>query len=255
MAGLVEGKVALITGAGSGIGRATALIFAREGARVIVNDVNADGGRETVDLIERQGGDAAFVAADVSRGADVEQLVTRCVEQYGRLDCAYNNAGIGSAGVPLHEEDDDYWDRVIATNLKGVWLCMRAELRQMLGQGGGAIVNTASVAGLIGITGSASYVAAKHGVVGLTRVAALENAQKGIRVNCVCPGLIRTPLVAGGIARDPSGTREQMLLASEPIGRYADPSEVGEAVVWLCSDRASFVTGTALTVDGAWTAR
>jgi NAD(P)-dependent dehydrogenase (short-subunit alcohol dehydrogenase family) len=253
MAGLVEGKVALITGAGSGIGRATARVFAREGARVVVADVNVEGGRETVDLIEQDGGDASFVRADMTSTTDVQSMIRRTVETYGRLDCAFNNAGIGSSGRPLHQESEETWDQVIAVNLKGVWMCMKQEIVQMLEQGGGAIVNTASVAGLVGLRGSSAYVAAKHGVVGLTRTAALELAQQNIRVNCVCPGLINTPLVARVIAGNPG--REAMLLASEPVGRYAEPREIGEAVVWLCSDAASFVTGHPMVVDGAWTAQ
>jgi NAD(P)-dependent dehydrogenase (short-subunit alcohol dehydrogenase family) len=253
VAGKVEGKIALVTGAGSGIGRATALGLAREGASVAVVDVNAEGGRETVDLIETAGGRASFVRADVARAGEVEGMVEEVVRTYGRLDCAFNNAGIGSTGVPLQDETEEEWDLLLSINLKGVWLCMRAEIKQMLQQGGGAIVNTASVAGLVGLRGSASYVAAKHGVVGLTRTAALELAQSNIRVNAVCPGLVRTPLVARGISRMPG--REAMLLAAEPVGRYAEPTEVAEAVVWLCSDAASFVTGHPMVVDGGWTAQ
>jgi NAD(P)-dependent dehydrogenase (short-subunit alcohol dehydrogenase family) len=253
MAGRVDGKSALVTGGGSGIGRATALAFAREGAKVVVADLNADGGRETVDLIERDGGQAVFVRADVARAAEVEAMVRAAVEAYGRLDCAFNNAGIGSTGVPLQDETEEEWDLLLSINLKGVWLCLKYEIAQMLTQGGGAIVNTASVAGLTGLRGSASYVAAKHGVVGLTRTAALELAQRNVRVNAVCPGLIRTPLVGRAIARMPG--REAMLLASEPVGRYGEPSEIAEAVVWLCSDAASFVTGHPLAVDGGWMAQ
>jgi len=253
MAGRVEGKVALVTGGGSGIGRATALAFAREGARLVVVDVNAEPGRETVDQIETAGGQAEFVRADVSRATDVQAMIDQAVASFGRIDCAFNNAGIGSTGVPLHEETEAEYDLVLSINLRGVWLCMKAEIDQMLKQGSGAIVNTASVAGLIGLRGSGSYVAAKHGVVGLTRTAALELAQSNIRVNAVCPGLVRTPLVGRGIARMPG--REAMLLANEPIGRYAEPSEIAEAVIWLCSDAASFVTGHPMVVDGGWVAQ
>lgn len=253
MAGRVEGKIALVTGAGSGIGRATALGFAREGASVAVVDLNAEAGRETVDLIETAGGRASFVRADVARPDEVAAMVEEVVRSYGRLDCAFNNAGIGSTGVPLQDETDDEFDQVLSINLRGVWLCMKAEIRRMLEQGGGAIVNTASVAGLIGLRGSASYVAAKHGVVGLTRTAALELARSNIRVNCVCPGLVRTPLVQRGISR--MAGREEMLLANEPVGRYAEPPEIAEAVVWLCSDAASFVTGHPMVVDGGWVAQ
>jgi NAD(P)-dependent dehydrogenase (short-subunit alcohol dehydrogenase family) len=253
MAGRLEGKAVLVTGAGSGIGRASALTLAREGARLVVNDLSAEAGQETVHQIEAAGGAAAFVQADVSQAAEVQRLIARGVEICGRLDGAFNNAGIGSSGRRLHEESEAAWDRMIAVNLKGVWLCLRAEIGQMLRQGGGAIVNTASVAGLIGLRGSSAYVAAKHGVVGLTRTAALECAQENIRVNAVCPGLVRTPLVAEVIARNPG--REAMLLAQEPIGRYAEPAEIGEAVTWLLSDAASFVTGHAMAVDGAWLAQ
>ena len=253
MAGRLEGKVALVTGAGSGIGRASALAFVREGARVVVVDVNAGGGEGTMDLIEEAGGQAAFVKADVSIATDVAAMVEQTVTTYGRLDCAFNNAGIGSTGVPLQDETEAEWDLVMSINLRGVWLCLKHEIPQMLKQGGGAIVNTASVAGLVGLRGSGSYVAAKHGVMGLTRTAALELAQNNIRVNAVCPGLIRTPLVGRGIARMPG--REEMLLAAEPVGRYGEPSEVAEAVVWLCSDAASFVTGHAMAVDGGWVAQ
>jgi NAD(P)-dependent dehydrogenase (short-subunit alcohol dehydrogenase family) len=253
MAEELKDQVALVTGASSGIGRATALTFAREGASVAVVDVNADAGRETVDMIETAGGKASFVRADVARAAEVDAMVAEVVRTYGRLDCAFNNAGIGSTGVPLHEESEDEFDLVLSINLRGVWLSMKREIVQMLQQGGGAIVNTASVAGLIGLRGSSSYVAAKHGVVGLTRTAALELADKNIRVNAVCPGLVRTPLVGRGIARMPG--REAMLLANEPVGRYAEPPEIAEAVLWLCSDAASFVTGHPMVVDGGWTAQ
>ena len=253
MAALLDGKSVLVTGAGSGIGRATALTVAREGARVVVNDLNAEAGQETVRQIESAGGAAALVQADVCQAAEVERLIARAVEICGRLDGAFNNAGIGSSGLRLHEETEEAWDRMIAVNLTGVWLCLKYELRQMLAQGGGAIVNTASVAGIIGLRGSSAYVAAKHGVVGLTRTAALECAQDNIRVNCVCPGLVRTPLVADVIARNPG--REAMLLAQEPIGRYAEPAEIGQAVAWLLSDAASYVNGHAMAVDGGWLAQ
>jgi NAD(P)-dependent dehydrogenase (short-subunit alcohol dehydrogenase family) len=255
MAGRLEGRVALVTGAASGIGRATALAFAGEGGKVVVADIAAEAGRATVDLIEAAGGDAIFVHADVSRPDDVAQLVKSAVATYGRLDCAHNNAGIEGAvpaGTAFHEYPDAVWDQVMAINLKGVWLCLKAEIAQMLVQGGGAIVNTASIAGLVGGFGSA-YTAAKHGVVGLTRSAALEYAARGIRVNAVCPGVIATPMVERAFARRPEA--EQLFLAGEPIGRFGTPEEVASAVVWLCSDAASFLTGVALPVDGGWVAR
>ena len=248
MAGRVAGKVALVTGGGSGIGRATAQIFAREGAKVVVADVVVEGGEETVRLIKAAGGEAIFVKTDVSQPADVEAMVKKAADAYGRLDCAFNNAGIEGVVQPTVEYGEAHWDRVLAINLKGVWLCMKYEIPQMLKHGSGAIVNTASVAGLVGLPGFSAYVAAKHGVNGLTKTAALEYAKAGIRVNAVCPGAIRTPMFERGV-RDNPGMEEQVL-TMEPIGRMAAPTEVGEAVVWLCSDAASFVTGLPMAVDG-----
>jgi NAD(P)-dependent dehydrogenase (short-subunit alcohol dehydrogenase family) len=249
----VDGKVALITGGSSGIGRATALIFAREGAKVVVADVMVAGGEETMRLIKAAGGEAIFVKTDVSNPTEVEAMVKKAVETYGRLDCAFNNAGIEGVVKPTVEYGETDWDRVIAINLKGVWLCLKYELQQMLKQGSGAIVNTASIAGLVGLSGFSAYVAAKHGVNGLTKTAALEYAKSGIRVNAVCPGAIRTPMFERGV-RDNPGIEEQVV-AMEPIGRMAAPEEVGEAVVWLCSDAASFVTGLPMAVDGGWVAQ
>jgi NAD(P)-dependent dehydrogenase (short-subunit alcohol dehydrogenase family) len=253
MAGRVDGKVALVTGGSSGIGRATAQIFAREGAKVVVADVDVAGGEETVRLIKAASGEAIFVKTDVSHSAEVEAMVKKAVETYGRLDCAFNNAGIEGVIQPTVEYGEAHWDRVLAINLKGVWLCMKHEIRQMLKQGSGVIVNTASVAGLVGLPGFSAYVAAKHGVNGLTKTAALEYARSGIRVNAVCPGAIRTPMFERGI-RDNPGIEEQVV-AAEPVGRMAAPTEVGEAVVWLCSDAASFVTGLPMAVDGGWVAQ
>jgi NAD(P)-dependent dehydrogenase (short-subunit alcohol dehydrogenase family) len=253
MAGRVAGKIALVTGSGSGIGRATAQIFAREGAKVVVADVVVDGGEETVRLIKAAGGEAIFVKTDVSKSADVEAMIKKVVDTYGRLDCAFNNAGIEGALQPTNEYDEAVWDRVLGINLKGVWLCMRAEIRQMLSQGGGAIVNTASVAGLVGIQGMSAYVAAKHGVAGLTKTAALEYAKAGIRVNAVCPGGVDTPMVKRVFGNNPQ--LAEAAAAGEPVGRLAQPAEIGEAVVWLCSDAASFVTGLPMAVDGGWVAQ
>jgi NAD(P)-dependent dehydrogenase (short-subunit alcohol dehydrogenase family) len=253
MAGRVAGKVAVVTGGSSGIGRATALIFAGEGAKVVVADVVVEGGEETVRLINAAGGEAIFVKTDVSQPAEVEAMVKKAVDAYGRLDCAFNNAGIEGVIQPTVDYSEAHWDRVIAINLKGVWLCMKAELQQMLKQGGGAIVNTASVAGLVGLPGFSAYVAAKHGVNGLTKTAALEYAKAGIRVNAVCPGAIRTPMLERAVRANPGS--EEQFVAVEPIGRMAAPAEVGEAVVWLCSDAASFVTGLPMAVDGGWVAQ
>lgn len=251
----LDGRVALVTGAASGIGRSTALAFAGYGTSVVVADVADEQGRQTVDLIEAAGGDAMYVRADASRTQDVDRLLTTTVETYGRLDYAHNNAGIeGSVapGTAFHEYPEDAWDQVLSINLKGVWLCMKAEISQMLKQGGGVIVNTASVAGLVGGFGSA-YTAAKHGVVGLTKAAALDYAARNIRVNAVCPGGIRTPMLDRVFARRPE--LEAAFVAGEPVGRLGRPEEIAAVVVWLCSDEASFLTGVALPVDGGWVAR
>jgi len=252
MAGCVEGKVALVTGGASGIGRATALTFAREGAKLVIADINADGGQQTVHMITENGGEAIFVRTDVSQAAEVQALISQAVATYGRLDCAHNNAGIGSRPrAPLHECTEETWDRVLGINLKGVWLCMKYEIIQMLTQGTGTIVNTASIMGLVGSwSGSGAYNASKHGVVGLTKTAALEYAKLGIRVNCVCPGYIQTAM---SVQNDPE--RQAQIIAREPIGRVGTPEEVAEAVVWLCSDAASFVTGHTMTVDGGYVAQ
>jgi NAD(P)-dependent dehydrogenase (short-subunit alcohol dehydrogenase family) len=252
MANLLDGKVALVTGAASGIGKASALAFAQAGARVVVSDVARDGAEETVRLVCSNGGEARFIEADVSRSGDVEGLVKATVETYGRLDCAHNNAGIAGPKGQTADVEEAQWARVISVNLTGVWLCMKHEIRQMLAQGGGAIVNTASMAGLVGGF-STPYVAAKHGVVGLTKNAALEYASRGIRVNAVCPGVIRTPMVEAVFTARPG--LEERFHAAEPIGRFGSPEEVAAAVVWLCSDAASFVTGVALPVDGGWVAQ
>jgi NAD(P)-dependent dehydrogenase (short-subunit alcohol dehydrogenase family) len=258
MAGLLEGKVTLVTGGASGIGWATALACAREGAKLIIADTQEEGGEQTVHLITEKGGEAMFVQTDVSQAADVEALISQAVERYGRLDCAHNNAGISGLGIAgdhralTAEYPDERWHQVIAINLTGVWLCMKYELQQMLTQGGGAIVNTASVAGLVGFVGHAAYAASKHGVVGLTRTAALEYAKQGIRVNCVCPGYIHTPMTAPGVQ---DLDRKALMIASEPVARLGNPEEVAEAVVWLCSGAASFVTGHTMTIDGGYVAQ
>ena len=247
-----EGKVALVTGAGSGIGRAAALLFAARGARVVVADVMDDGGAETAKMIEDRGGEAIFVKTDVADPRAVQAMVEQTLARYGRLDCAFNNAGIEGAMAPTAECSEENWDRTIAVNLKGVWLCMRHEIPQMLAQGGGAIVNCASVAGLVGFANLPAYCASKGGIVQLTKTAALEYAQQKIRVNALCPGVIDTPMVdriTGGNAET-----ESQFTALEPVGRLGTPEEMAEAAVWLCSDAASFVTGHPLAADGGFVA-
>jgi len=254
MPGMLEGKSALITGGGGGIGRATALLFAREGARVAVSDFVAETSAETVAQINAAGGQAMSVTADVSDAAQVGAMVRSVVAAYGRLDCAFNNAGIAgyqvdASGKKTHEWSEAAFDRMIAINLKGVWLCMAAELPQMMAQGGGAIVNTASIGGLTGLPTSSVYVAAKHGVVGFTKTAALEYAAAGIRVNAVCPGYVRTRMTEDVMHR-----RGEEIMALVPFRRMAGPEEIAEMVAWLCSDRASYVTGAAYNVDGGFMA-
>ena len=253
MAGELEGKVALVTGASAGIGRESALAFASAGARVVVSDVVVDGGEETVGRIQAAGGEGTFVRADVSQTAEVEALVGQAVETYGRLDCAHNNAGIEGDMAPTADCAEANWDRTIAINLKGVWLCMRYEIPQMLRQRGGVIVNTASVAGLVGFANLPAYVASKHGIAGLTKTAALEYAEQGIRVNAVCPGVIHTAMIDRIVGGDAEA--EAQFAALEPVGRMGLPAEVAQVVVWLCSDAASFVTGVAMPVDGGFVAQ
>jgi NAD(P)-dependent dehydrogenase (short-subunit alcohol dehydrogenase family) len=245
-------KTVLITGGASGIGRGTALSFGRAGARVVVADVAVPGGEETAQEIVRAGGSAIFIRTDVTVAADVQALVERCVTTYGRLDCAFNNAGIEEEHKRLADGEEALFDRMMAVNVKGVWLCMQHEIRQMLKQGGGAIVNTASVAGLVGAPKLSIYAASKHAVVGLTKSAAAEYGKSGIRINAVCPGVIRTPMLTRAIERE--AAREELLTKLHPIGRLGEVDEVANAVLWLCSGEASFVTGHQLAVDGGMTA-
>jgi NAD(P)-dependent dehydrogenase (short-subunit alcohol dehydrogenase family) len=254
MAGLLEGKSALITGGGGGIGRATSLAFAREGARVAVADAAESTAKETVGQINAAGGQAMSLTGDVTSAAAVEAMVKSVVAAYGRLDCAFNNAGIAgfqvdAGGKKTADWSEQSFDRMIAVNLKGVWLCMKHELPQMVAQGGGAIVNTASIAGLIGLPTSSAYVAAKHGVVGLTKTAALEYADDKIRVNAVCPGYIETKMTENTMRR-----RGAELMEKVPFHRMGKPEEIAEMVVWLCSERASYVSGAAYNVDGGYMA-
>jgi NAD(P)-dependent dehydrogenase (short-subunit alcohol dehydrogenase family) len=248
MARELEGKVGLVTGGTSGIGRETAVLFAKAGAKVVIAGRREVEGNETVELIRTSGGDGLFVRTDASKASEVDMLVQRTVAQFGRLDVAFNNAGIEGARAAITRQSEEDFDRTIATNLKGVWLCLKYEIQQMLKQGGGgAIVNMASILGLVGSVGVAAYSASKHGVIGLTKTAALENAKSGIRINAVCPAFVETPM-ADRIFRVP-GTRK-FVLGCHPIGRLGTPTEIAEAVVWMCSERASFMTGHSLVLDG-----
>jgi NAD(P)-dependent dehydrogenase (short-subunit alcohol dehydrogenase family) len=253
MAGAFTGKVALVTGASSGIGRAAALAFAREGAKVVAADVTVEGGEETASMIKKTGGEALFVKTNVANASEVEAMVNAAVSTFGRLDCAYNNAGISGKSQSIVDNTEENWDRIIAINLKGVWLCMKYEIPAMLKTGGGAIVNTASDAGLVGVKRLGAYVASKHGVVGLTKTAALECAKNGIRVNAVCPGPIETPMLMKGTDRFPEMIPK--MVKAQPNGRLGQPEEIAEAAVWLCSEAASFVTGLAMPVDGGFMAQ
>jgi NAD(P)-dependent dehydrogenase (short-subunit alcohol dehydrogenase family) len=248
MAGSLEGKTALVTGGGSGIGRATALAFAREGARVAIVDYVPEGGNQTLNMI-KEIGDGRFFKADVSKPDEIKHAVEQTVGAYGRLDCAFNNAGIEGNIAVRDPWDHDNWDRIIAINLTGVFLSMQYEVEQMLKQGGGAIVNTSSIMGLVGARGAFGYTAAKHGVAGLTKSAALLYAQQGIRVNAVCPGYIHTPMVERSVGLD-SEMAQLITKHLQPIGRLGKPEEIAEAVVWLCSPAASLVTGITMPVDG-----
>ena len=245
----MTGKAVLITGGSSGIGRAAALAFAAEGCRVAIAARREAEGEETADLIRAAGGEAVFLRTDVSLAADVERMVNACVAQFGRLDFAFNNAGIeGTSYVPTADYDEAVWDRVMAVNLKGVWLCMKAQIPRMLEAGGGSIVNMSSTAGLKGGRIGSAYYASKHGVIGLTRAAAMEYADKGIRINAVCPAVIATEMAVRAFFHDKALAART--IAKHPIGRIGTPGEVAAAVVWLCSEGASFITGHALPVDG-----
>jgi NAD(P)-dependent dehydrogenase (short-subunit alcohol dehydrogenase family) len=254
MAGKLADKVIIVTGGSTGIGRAAALRCAAEGAKVVVADVNTVDAPATVEEIRRAGGTANFIRTDVANGAEVKAMVAETVRTYGRLDGAFNNAGIEGTFTNILKMSEDSFDRTIAVNLRGVWLCLKYQIEQIVSQGtGGSIVSTASVAGLIGTRGASAYCASKHGVVGLTKAVALEFARKRIRVNAVCPGVIRTAMVQR--LMDEGGIEEAALRAQEPMDRLGEPREIGDTVAWLLSEDASFITGVALPVDGGYMAQ
>lgn len=246
-----QDKVAIVTGGSFGIGKATAILFAQRGAKVAVVDWKED--QEVLQDIQAAGGEAIFIKCDVSKESEVRSMVEQTVDSFGRIDYAFNNAGIEGASAPTHETTEENFDNVIGVNLKGVWLCMKYEIPYMLQNGKGAIVNCSSIAGLIGFPNIPAYTASKHGVIGLTKTAALEYATSGIRVNAVCPGVIQTPMIDRFIEKNKT-TREAMA-SGEPVGRFGKPEEIAEAAIWLCSDASSFTTGHALVADGGWVAQ
>jgi NAD(P)-dependent dehydrogenase (short-subunit alcohol dehydrogenase family) len=249
--GTFAGKVAFVTGAANGIGRAAALAFAREAASVVVADVSEKGNKETARMVEELGAHALAINCDVRRNEDVQRALNATIEKFGRLDFAFNNAGIEYAIKPAADVTEEEWDRIMDIDLRGVFLCMKHQIPLMLKQGGGAIVNNSSGAGVRGFKGGAAYVAAKHGVIGLTKAAALDYAASHIRINAVCPGIIDTPMMDRFSGGTPEG--RQAVIAQEPVGRMGKPEEIGAAVVWLCSDAAAFVIGHAMVVDGGQT--
>ena len=248
-----ENKVVLVTGGASGIGLATAAAFLREGAKVVVADTQEQEEKAVAAILRKEGGEFLFHVCDISKPLQVQGLIARIMKTFGRLDIAVNNAGVVGKPALTADYDEAEWDRVLAVNLKGTWLCMKNEIPAMLRNGGGSIVNTASIAGVVGFQGSAAYVASKHGMIGLTRTAALEYAKQGIRVNAVCPGVIQTPMVEGYVQGDPA--KSAALAALEPVGRMGQPEEIAAAILFLTSPGASFVTGHPLIVDGGWVAQ
>lgn len=242
-----ENKVVIVTGAASGIGKATALAFAREGAKVVVSDINETLAKETISQIQQMGSQALFIKCDVSKENEVQHLINKTIQEFGQIDCAFNNAGIEGAPSSTIECTEENWNKTIDINLKGVWLCMKYQLRAMIKAGQGAIVNCSSIAGLVGFETIPAYVASKHGVLGLTQTAALEYAKQNIRVNAVCPGVIHTPM----LDRFTQGAEEAMA-SQVPMGRVGKPEEIAETVLWLCSQHSSYITGQNITVDGGW---
>ncbi len=249
----MEEKVVVVTGAASGIGRATAILFAEEGAKVVVSDIAPEGGEETVSLIKNTGGEAIFIRTDISQSSEVEAMINKTVETFGKLNCAVNNAGMEAMPTPTADCAEEDFVRTIDVNLKGTWLCMKYEIGQMLKTGSGSLVNVSSVAGLVGVPAMPAYVAAKHGIIGLTKTAALEYGAVGIRVNAVCPSAVRTPMMEQIIASMPE--MGENMNANHPVGRIGETKEVAETILWLCSDGASFITGHAMAVDGGFLAK
>jgi NAD(P)-dependent dehydrogenase (short-subunit alcohol dehydrogenase family) len=246
-----KNKVAIVTGGSSGIGKATALAFAKKGAKVVRVDWKEN--TETIDLIKKSGGEVLFIKCDVSKSPDVKAMVEKTLLTFGRIDYAFNNAGIEGVSAPVQDCSEENWDRTIGVNLKGVWLCMKHEIPEMIKQGKGVIINCSSVAGLVGFSGLPAYVASKHGVIGLTKTSALECAKLGIRVNAVCPGVIQTPMIDRLTGNDKEAIEQFTNL--EPVGRFGQAEEIANAVLWMCSDEASFVTGHAMVVDGGFVAQ
>jgi NAD(P)-dependent dehydrogenase (short-subunit alcohol dehydrogenase family) len=242
-----EGKTAFITGAASGIGRATAVAFAAEGARVVVTDRVEAALQETAGYVKEAGGEVLAIACDVSKPEEIEAAVAQAVNTFGRIDCAFNNAGVENKATPLHEIELEEWDRILSINLRGTFVCMKHEIAQMVRQGSGVVVNTSSGAGIRGVAGGASYAASKHAMIGMTKSAALDYAKRNIRVNCVLPGNIATPMMDRFTGGD-----IQKAIDLEPVGRLGKPEEIAEAVLWMCSDLGGFVTGASIVVDGGW---